>query len=62
MAFKCELCGKGPASGNNVSHSNRRTKRVFYPNLARKKILIDGNPQRVYVCSTCLKSGKALTA
>ncbi len=33
MAKKCEILGVGVASGNNVSHSNRKTKRRFYPNL-----------------------------
>lgn len=35
MARRCELTGKGPRSGQNVSHSRRRTKRVFRPNLKR---------------------------
>ncbi|HEU5046416.1 MAG TPA: 50S ribosomal protein L28 [Rickettsiales bacterium] len=33
MAKKCELTGVGPMSGNNVSHSNRKTRRRFVPNL-----------------------------
>ncbi len=39
MARKCEITGKKPQSGNNVSHSKRRTKRVFRPNLQTKKLL-----------------------
>ena len=33
MSRMCEICGKGPAVGNNVSHANNKTKRVFLPNL-----------------------------
>ena len=33
MANFCELTGKKPMSGNNVSHSNNKTKRKFYPNI-----------------------------
>ena len=40
MARKCQLTGKGPLSGNNVSHSNRRTKRRQLPNLQTKRIYI----------------------
>jgi large subunit ribosomal protein L28 len=40
MSRVCELTGKGPMSGNNVSHSNRKTKRTFLPNLKTKKFYI----------------------
>jgi large subunit ribosomal protein L28 len=33
MAAKCELCGKGPQSGNNVSHANNKTRRRWSVNL-----------------------------
>ena len=33
MARVCTVCGKGPVTGNNVSHANNRTKRRWYPNL-----------------------------
>jgi large subunit ribosomal protein L28 len=38
MARRCELTGTGPQSGHNVSHSNRRTKRVFAPNLQQTSL------------------------
>ena len=38
MARRCELTGTGPQSGHNVSHSNRRTKRVFAPNLQKTSL------------------------
>ncbi len=33
MSRRCELTGKGPMSGNNVSHAKNRTRRRFLPNL-----------------------------
>lgn len=40
MANVCELTGKRPVTGNNVSHSNKKTKRRFMPNLQKKRIYI----------------------
>lgn len=40
MARKCKLTGKGPLSGNRVSHSNRKTKRKQLPNLQKKRIFV----------------------
>lgn len=42
MASKCELTGKGKQYGNNVSFSQRHTKRVFKPNLQKKTFVVDG--------------------
>ena len=41
MARKCKVTGKGPMSGNNVSHANNRTKRRFLPNLQRRRIFVE---------------------
>ncbi|MFT5168934.1 MAG: large subunit ribosomal protein L28 [Saprospiraceae bacterium] len=40
MSRICELTGKRPISGNKVSHSNRKTKRRFLPNLQTKRLFI----------------------
>ncbi len=40
MSRVCDLTGKKAMSGNNVSHSKRRTKRRFYPNLQTKKVFL----------------------
>jgi large subunit ribosomal protein L28 len=58
MSRKCEICGKSVHVGNNVSHSNRKTKKVWYPNLQKVKVLQNGKPKKMVVCTTCLKSGK----
>jgi large subunit ribosomal protein L28 len=54
----CYVCGKGIAFGNNVSHANTRTRRVWKPNLQVARILIDGKVTRVKVCTRCLNAGK----
>lgn len=59
MAFKCSVCGKGPVAGNSYSHSHKATRRVFRPNLRRQIILLEGKPSRAYVCTSCIRSGKA---
>ena len=44
MARVCTVCGKGPVTGNNVSHANNRTKRRWYPNLQTVRVLVEGAP------------------
>ena len=58
MSRKCEVCGKGPMTGNKVSHANNRTKRRWLPNLQSVKVLIKGEPRRIKVCTQCIRSGK----
>ncbi|MCK5595143.1 50S ribosomal protein L28 [bacterium] len=58
MSRKCTVCGKGPMAGNNVSHSNNRTRRRWLPNLQTVKALIKGEPRRIKVCTRCIRSGK----
>ena len=58
MASVCEVCGKGPGFGKNVSFSHRRTPRRFNPNIQRRRTVVDGAPKRVYVCTSCIKAGK----
>jgi len=40
MSRICQVTGKRPRVGNNVSHSNNRTKRKFYPNIQKKRFYI----------------------
>jgi large subunit ribosomal protein L28 len=58
MARVCTVCGKGPVTGNNVSHANNRTKRRWYPNLQTARVLVAGVPKRIRVCTQCLKSNR----
>ncbi|MFM9911991.1 MAG: 50S ribosomal protein L28 [Methylophilaceae bacterium] len=41
MARKCQVTGKKPMSGNNVSHANNKTKRRFLPNLQNRKFWVE---------------------
>ncbi|AHM60653.1 50S ribosomal protein L28 [Flammeovirgaceae bacterium 311] len=40
MARVCQITGKKPVTGNNVSHANNKTKRKFYPNLQKKRFYL----------------------
>ena len=63
MSKVCEICGKKPSTGNNVSHSQRKTKRVFRPNVQKVTIKdANGHVRRANVCTTCLKTGKVTRA
>jgi large subunit ribosomal protein L28 len=62
LAFKCEICGKAKLFGNNVSHANNATKRVWRPNLQRVRALVENKPKNIMVCTGCLKAGKVLKA
>ena len=62
MAYQCEICGKAKMFGQNVSHANNATKRVWNPNLQRVRALVDGRPKNINVCTGCLKAGKVVKA
>ncbi|HML22191.1 MAG TPA: 50S ribosomal protein L28 [Aggregatilinea sp.] len=53
---KCEVCGKTPQFGHNVSHSNRKTNRQFRPNIQRIKVMENGRLVSKYVCTQCIKT------
>jgi large subunit ribosomal protein L28 len=58
MASSCDICGKGPSFGNNVSHSQVKTRRRWNPNIQRVKTIVAGASKRQNVCTSCLKAGK----
>ena len=59
VASVCDVCGKGPGFGMNVSHSHRRTRRRFNPNIQSVRALVGrGTRKRMNVCTSCLKAGK----
>jgi large subunit ribosomal protein L28 len=62
MARICEICGKGPRTGNNVSHANNKTKRRWLPNLQRVRAVVDGKPKRIRVCTSCIRSNRVTKA
>jgi len=58
MSRRCELTGKGPMTGNNVSHANNKTKRRYLPNLNDVSLMSEtlGRPFRLRVSSSALRT------
>ena len=57
MSKVCEICGKKPQVGYNISHAHNKTKKVWYPNLQKVRTVQNGQTVRVRVCTNCIKSG-----
>lgn len=76
MSRVCDICGKGPSSGNTIIrhgspkykggiglHTTGITKRRFLPNLHSVRVVDGkGNTKKMRVCARCLKSGKIAKA
>ena len=65
MAATCDVCGKGPGFGMSVSHSHRRTRRRWNPNIQTVHALTGPSgktPKRLGVCTSCIKAGKVVRA
>ena len=62
MGTCCEVCAKGTISGHNVSHSNRKTNRIWAPNVQNVRVVVDGTVKRMNVCTRCLRSGNVQRA
>ena len=71
MSKICQICGKGPRAGRTIKRrglakkkggAGRKitgiSKRRFLPNLQTVKIIINGVPKRIRICTKCLKAGK----
>ena len=54
--MQCQICKKSGMTGNNVSHSKRRTKTRWMANVHKQTLVIDGKPTRVKICSRCLRT------
>jgi len=62
MSRMCEVCGKKPLVGHNISHAHNLTKRRFNPNLQRIRTLQKGRVKKMMVCASCIKSGHIVKA
>ena len=62
MARRCEICNKGLRFGIQYSYSHRKSNRIWAPNIKRVKVLVNGTPKTMYVCTRCLRSGKVQRA
>ena len=58
----CEICGKSVQFGNNVSHSNKKTRKIWRPNVRKIRVLEAGRVQRKNVCTRCIRAGKVMKA
>ncbi|MEO8660995.1 MAG: 50S ribosomal protein L28 [Bryobacteraceae bacterium] len=58
MSKVCEVCHRGPAFGNRISHAHNVTKRRWNINLQSVRALVNGAARRLRVCTSCIKSGK----
>ncbi len=62
MARVCDVCGKGPRSGNNISHAHNVTKRRWNVNLRPVRARVHGSNRKLRVCTSCIRSGKVVKA
>jgi large subunit ribosomal protein L28 len=56
MAVQCEVCGKRPNYGFNVSHAKNHTRRRWLPNIQQKRVLVGGELVRLKICTRCLRT------
>jgi large subunit ribosomal protein L28 len=58
MSKLCEICGKKPVTGNNVSHAHNKTRRRWLPNLQKVRVAtVAGSSKQIRVCTRCIRSG-----
>lgn len=62
MSKICDICGKRPLVGSNVSHAHNVTKRRFNPNLQRVRAVQNGSVKKITVCTRCIRSGHVVKA
>jgi len=62
MARVCDICGKGPQTGNNISHAHNVSKRRWNVNLRPVHARVGAATKRIRVCTSCLRSGKVVKA
>ena len=60
VAAVCDLCGKGPGFGMSVSHSHRRTRRRWNPNIQRVHALVGRRAKTLNACTACIKAGRVV--
>ena len=60
MSKICEICGKRPTVGCNVSHANNHTRRRWLPNLQRVRAVVNGQTKHIRVCTRCIRSGRVI--
>ena len=59
---KCEICGKSVQFGCNVSHSHKKTPKMWRPNVKKVKLQVNNGTVRKNVCTRCIRTGKIAKA
>lgn len=62
MSRACDICGKGPVFGHNVSHANNKTRKVWYPNVQKIKVVQSSSVRKVKACTRCIRTGSVVKA
>lgn len=62
MARRCDICGKGPRMGRNVSHAHNVTPRRFQANIQTVRVVVNGGVRRLKVCTRCIRSNLVVKA
>lgn len=62
MSRRCDICGKEPHFGNNISHAHNVTTRRWNPNIQKIRVIVDGSPKRLNVCTRCIRSDRVKKA
>ncbi|HNQ85482.1 MAG TPA: 50S ribosomal protein L28 [Deltaproteobacteria bacterium] len=58
MSRRCDICGKGPQTGHNVSHAQNKTSKTWLPNLQKVRVDTAEGVKRIRVCTQCIKSNR----
>lgn len=58
MSKVCQVCGRAPDLGRQVSYSGKHNKKKRSPNLQRIRVIYQGRKRRMWVCTRCIKAGK----
>jgi len=56
MAYACDICGKGKQFGHNVPFSQKKTNKVWKPNLQTKHLTLGSDRVQVKICTQCLRT------
>ena len=59
---RCAICDKGAHFGNNVSHSHRRSNKMWKSNIKSVRVKVNGGTKKRYGCTSCLRSDKGESA
>ena len=56
MAYACDICGKGKQFGHNVPFSQKKTNKVWKPNLQRQRLTLGNSRIQVKICTACIRT------